>query len=118
MRLRQVLASAALATAVALGTAAVPAQAAQSGHDAHSGTVADGAFTAGTYADSRQDAFVVRNVDTDTAAAAPSTALDMILVGTFRSESACEAFGANSAYGFWVCERNGRRWELWVDNDT
>ncbi|MFD7625512.1 hypothetical protein ACFV7Q_05600 [Streptomyces sp. NPDC059851] len=118
MRLRQVLASVALGTALALGTAAVPAQAAQSGRDAHSDTIAEGAFMAATHVGSDQDVFAVPNFDANTTTAALMTALDLIRVDTFRTRSACESFGASSAYAFWVCERNGSRWELWVDDDT
>ncbi|MGW1375056.1 hypothetical protein ACWD6P_12390 [Streptomyces sp. NPDC002446] len=48
-------------------------------------------------------------------AAAPGTAMDWLYVGTYRSLSACQADGRNSAYEDWDCKRGASgKWQLWV----
>ncbi|MEU2393733.1 hypothetical protein [Streptomyces sp. NPDC007369] len=90
MRMRSVLAGAALGSALVLGGLTVPAQAAPA------------------------------SVDSSTTAAAPSTASAIIVVGWYTTLAKCEADGANSAYSWWDCKWNSKRkaWGLYVDTDS
>lgn len=90
MRMRNVLAGAALGSALVLGGLAAPAQAAPA------------------------------PVDSNTTAAAPFTTFDLIVVGWYSSYRACEADGENSAYSYWYCGWDSRRqaWGLVIDTDS
>ncbi|GFE13394.1 hypothetical protein Sgleb_14410 [Streptomyces glebosus] len=90
MRMRNVLAGAALGSALVLGGLATPAQAAPA------------------------------TVDSRTTAAAPITTFSIIRVGWYSSLAACEADGENSAYSYWYCRWSSSRgaWGLYVDNDS
>lgn len=52
------------------------------------------------------------------AASGPVGVFEVVRVGTYGSRAACVADGQGSAHAVWWCERNGSRWELWVDTDT
>ncbi|MEU3527718.1 hypothetical protein AB0E62_28255 [Streptomyces sp. NPDC038707] len=90
MRVRNVLAGAALGSALALGGLAAPAQAAPA------------------------------SVGSSTTTAAPITALSIVNVGWYTTLARCEADGANSAYSWWDCRWNSTRkaWGLYVDTDS
>ncbi|GAB7028812.1 hypothetical protein AB0G35_28385 [Streptomyces sp. NPDC021749] len=90
MRMRKVLAGAAVGAALALGGLSAPAQAAPA------------------------------SVDSSTTAAAPTTGLSIIRVGWYTTLARCEADGENSAYSYWYCDWSSSRraWGLYVDNDS
>ena len=60
------------------------------------------------------------SVDSDTTAAAPITAFDIIRVGWYSSYAACESDGANSVYSCWYCQWSSSRqaWGPYVDDDS
>ncbi|MGW1595063.1 hypothetical protein [Streptomyces sp. NPDC002343] len=90
MRMRNVLAGAALGSALLLGGLAGPAQAAPASADA------------------------------ETAISAPNSVLSIVRVGWYSSLARCEADGANSAYSYWYCSYSSSRgaWGLYVDTDS
>ncbi|MDT0612732.1 hypothetical protein [Streptomyces lancefieldiae] len=95
MRMRNVLAGAALGSALVLGGLAAPAQAAPA-------------------------QAVSAQADSNMTAAAPNTASAIIRVGWYSSLARCEADGENAAYSYWYCEWSSSRgaWGLYVDNDS
>ncbi|MFI1335826.1 hypothetical protein ACH4U7_38080 [Streptomyces sp. NPDC020845] len=90
MRMRNVLAGAALGSALVLGGLAAPAQAAPA------------------------------PVDSNTTAAAPTTAFSIVRVGWYSTLARCEGDGENSVYSYWYCEWSSSRgaWGLYVDNES
>ncbi|CAM5291451.1 hypothetical protein STENM327S_03611 [Streptomyces tendae] len=90
MRMRNVLAGAALGSALALGGLVAPAQAAPT------------------------------PVDSNTTVTAPITTLSIVRVGWYSSLARCEADGENSAYSYWYCQWSSSRgaWGLYVDTDS
>ncbi|MEU1012559.1 hypothetical protein [Streptomyces sp. NPDC005890] len=90
MRMRNVLAGAALGSALVLGGLAAPAQAASA------------------------------SVDSNTTTAAPSTTLSVVNVGWYSTLARCEADGENSAYSYWYCKwsRTRSAWGLYVDTNS
>ncbi|MFI5524257.1 hypothetical protein [Streptomyces platensis] len=90
MRMRNVIAGAAVGSALVLGGLAAPAQAASA------------------------------SVDSNTTAAAPITALSIINVGWYPTLARCEADGENSAYSYWYCKWSSSRsaWGLYVDTNS
>ncbi|WP_406003333.1 hypothetical protein [Streptomyces sp. NBC_00829] len=90
MRMRSILAGAALGSALVLGGLAAPAQAAPA------------------------------PVDSNTTADAPITPSAIVVVGWYRTLARCEADGENSAYSWWDCRWSSQRsaWGLYVDTDS
>lgn len=90
MRMRNVLASAALGSALVLGGVTVPALAAPA------------------------------PADNNTMASAPATVSSIVVVGWFTTLARCESFGASSVYSWWDCKWSSSRsaWGLYVDTDS